>query len=81
MVELVSEGSTPRLSNGDLQADGKFELSTSNTSGQRFSGAEAGTYRATYIPVMSAEQTETPYTWPNPIQIESRDNQLQLKLP
>ena len=81
MIELVSEGSPPRTGRATCRPTESSRLRSSDTAGNRFTGAAEGEYRVTYIPVMSAEQTESPFTWPDPIRIEPRDNDLQLQLP
>ena len=80
-LQIVSADAVPKSAMGEIREDGSFELATMNASGQKFPGAEAGTYTATYIPVMSEAQTEQPIDLPQPVTIEARENTLDLRLP
>ena len=80
-LQIVSSNDIPVSAMGEVRPDGTFELAVLSKSGQKLAGAEAGQYKATYIPVMSAAQTEAPIDLPQPITIEARENVLELRLP
>ena len=80
-LQIVTADATPKSPMGEVGDDGSFELRTLNDRGQKFPGAQAGTYTATYIPVMTEAQTEQPIDLPQPVTIEARENTLELRLP
>ncbi len=81
VVQIVSTGAVPMSAMGEVRPDGTFELTVLSQAGEKFSGAQAGEYTVTYIPVMSEAQTEQPVNLPQPITIEARENTLELRLP
>jgi hypothetical protein len=81
LIELVSGDNVPKSARGEVGADGSFTLSVIDAAGKKFDGAEEGEYRVTYIPQMSAQQTEAPVNLPNKVTIRPGSNELELKLP
>jgi hypothetical protein len=81
MIELVSDDQIPKSARSEIGSDGSFALFVIDSAGKKHKGAEEGDYRATYIPPMTAQQTESPVGLPGKIKIQSGDNHLQLKLP
>ena len=81
MLEFsMLQGTLPKTSTAELNVDGTFSLSTFNTAGVRFSGAEPGEYRVTYYPLMSAAQSEVPITLRKSQRVEAKANELTLRL-
>jgi hypothetical protein len=81
MIQIVTSDAIPKSATGEIRSDGSFELATMNDRGEKFPGAEPGQYSATYIPAMSAAQTEQPVSLTQPVTIEARENMLELRLP
>jgi hypothetical protein len=76
------------LVNAPVGPDGTFRLTTvrtTDTRGERKSGAAAGKYRVSYTPPAGAQTAGTPLTrpidLPGPVVIEGRDNELTINLP
>ena len=72
--------------NSDVRPDGTFQLSTvrtTDTQGERKSGAPAGSYRVTYMPVV-IDQTAgnvEPITLRKQVVVEAKENDLKIELP
>lgn len=72
--------------NSDVLPDGTFQLSTvrtTDTQGERKTGAPAGSYRVTYMPVV-VDQTAgnvEPITLNKEVTVEAKDNDLTIELP
>lgn len=82
----MTGGSTEFLVNSDVGADGNFTLTTVRTTdsrGERKTGAPAGTYTATYRPPVADQTTghSNPVTLPKSAIVEAKANDLKLELP
>lgn len=79
-------GATEFLINSDVGADGTFTLTTVRTTdsrGERKTGAPAGAYTATYRPPVADQTTghSNPVTLPKSVVVEAKANDLKLELP
>lgn len=81
MIEFAAAGGEAKRATGQLQPDGTFTLTAMDINGNKFSGAEEGTYRVTYYPVMTEAQTEQPVTLPDKVTVKAGTNTFDLKLP
>lgn len=80
-VELAAVDSSGKVAFASLASDGTFELSTMLADGTKLTGAEPGEYRATYVPRMSAAQTELPEPIPGTVRIDEQSSEIELRLP
>jgi hypothetical protein len=87
MVQFRPEPDNPDFMITSVVADdGTFKLSTvrsTDSSGERRSGAPAGKYRVTFTP-RAGDQTSgytAPVTLPVPVTVEAKSNDLKLTLP
>lgn len=75
------------LINSEVGADGTFTLSTVRTTdskGERKTGAPAGTYKVTFTPPLGDQTAEghiNPIDLPKPVAVKAGDNDLTIELP
>jgi hypothetical protein len=81
MIDLASADGATKRASGEVGADGSFELAVMDIEGNKHAGAEEGEYSVTYVPVMTAAQTEAPVQLPGKVKIQPGENTLELKLP
>ena len=68
-------------SQGEIKADGRFELTTVQENGQTSPGAIAGKYRVLVMPRMTEAQSEVPIELAGEFTIEEKDNEFSLVVP
>ena len=69
------------LINGEID-DGTFTLSTQRATGsfQRVDGAPEGAYQVTIIPTSGQEHGIQSVTWPTPVKIAAKENELKFAI-
>ena len=80
-----ASGNASFIVNSEVGADGTFELTTVRTtdsSGERKTGAPAGAYTVTYTPFSDQRGGNfNPVALPKPITVEAKPNELRIDLP
>ena len=86
MIQFTgASGNASFIVNSEVGADGTFALTTVRTTdsnGERKSGAPAGSFTVTYTPFSDQRNGDiNPVALPKPIAVEAKPNELRIDLP